>query len=105
MTSICDVSAATLSSNVNGKLICGKIHTHLIVVNCGFSERLKERAASHSKSANHLKKEKDSRQPSVSTSFARQSGNQNTWKELIETLVTADVPLYKLDDEKLRKVL
>ena len=82
-----------------------KCHTHLIVVNCGSRKRLKERAASHCKSANHRMKEKDSRQPSARTSFAKLSGNQNTWKELVEALVTADVPLHKLDNEKLRKVL
>lgn len=41
----------------------------------------------------------------MATSFAKQAGIKNDWNELIEALVAADVPLYKLENENLSKIL
>lgn len=67
--------------------------------------RYPERAKQHANGEKHNLNLKHQRQPSVVTLFDKQETVLDEIEELTEGLLSADIPLFKLEVKKLRKVL
>jgi hypothetical protein len=70
-----------------------------------FRERLKERAKSHASGSKHKENQQNQKQPSIVNSLVKARNTSDEIKDLIFAMVSSDIPLYKLQDPLLCKVL